>query len=327
MFNKSRYKHCSFCIVCTTIQTILEDYKSDNIYNADETGLFFRILPIKTFEFQSIQCNGGKMRKDRLTVMVCANMSGTDKLPLLVIGKPKNPRCFKNIKNIPVDYDANKTAWVTSDIFSTWVKKLDKRMTLQHTNLLNRRQLPRTPSYRRTQISQDGLPTPKHHLAHTTYGPRRYSQLQKQVIQRQLRAVDTETDIRISVLDAIHMMKNAWRLVTATTITKCYRHAGFVTDTVDVQTTDSDSDDPDDDIPLLGRLANGVTFDQFATADKHLPVCADLSDSDIVDNLLSQRPDTQCDDDDGDDVEPHQPPVNIIDVLNGLDRARDYIDQ
>ena len=148
----------------------------------------------------------------------------------------------------------------------------------------------------------------------------------KQVIQRQLRAVDTETDIRINVLDAIHMMENVWRLVTATTIANCYRHAGFVTDIVDVQTTDSD--DPDDDIPLavLGRLANGVTFDHLATADEHLPVCADLSDNDIVDNLLSQRrPDTQCDD--GDDVEPHRrPPVNI-DVLNGLDRARDYIDQ
>ena len=41
----------------------------------------------KTLEFKSVQCQGGKRGKERLTVMVCATMSGSDKLPLLVIGK------------------------------------------------------------------------------------------------------------------------------------------------------------------------------------------------------------------------------------------------
>jgi hypothetical protein len=39
-------------------------------------------------------------------------MSGTEKLPLLVIGKSAKPRCFKNAK-IPIDYKANKKAWMT----------------------------------------------------------------------------------------------------------------------------------------------------------------------------------------------------------------------
>lgn len=38
--------------------------------------------------------SGGKAAKQRVTPLVCANMDGTDKPPLLMIGKPKQPRCF-----------------------------------------------------------------------------------------------------------------------------------------------------------------------------------------------------------------------------------------
>ena len=83
------------------LQTILKEYESDIIYNADETGLFYRLLPDKTLEFKSKICHGGKQSKERLTVMVCANMTGTHKLPLLVIGKSVKPCCFKNVKSLP----------------------------------------------------------------------------------------------------------------------------------------------------------------------------------------------------------------------------------
>jgi len=35
---------------------------------------------------------GGKLSKERLTLLVCTNASGTKKSPLTVIGKSKNPR-------------------------------------------------------------------------------------------------------------------------------------------------------------------------------------------------------------------------------------------
>ncbi|VVD04997.1 unnamed protein product, partial [Leptidea sinapis] len=43
-------------------------------------------------------------------------MDGTEK-KLMVIGKSKNPRRFKNIKKLPVTYKANKSAWMTSQLF------------------------------------------------------------------------------------------------------------------------------------------------------------------------------------------------------------------
>ena len=66
--------------------------------------------------FTGDRCIGGKKSKERMTVLVCANMSGTEKLPLLVIGKSAKPRCFKNYK-VPVDYEANKKAWMTGNFY------------------------------------------------------------------------------------------------------------------------------------------------------------------------------------------------------------------
>jgi len=70
--------------------------------------LFFKLLPEKTLEFKGVDCSGGKRSKERLTVMVCANMSGTEKIPILIIGKSANPRCFKNVKTLPTQYTSNK---------------------------------------------------------------------------------------------------------------------------------------------------------------------------------------------------------------------------
>jgi hypothetical protein len=42
-----------------------------------------------------------------------------------VIGKSKNPRCFKGVRNLPVDYYANANACLTSVIFNDWLVKWD----------------------------------------------------------------------------------------------------------------------------------------------------------------------------------------------------------
>jgi len=65
-------------------------YCDDEIYNADEAGLFFKLTPDKTLRFKGEKCSGGKSSKDRITVLVAANMTGTDKRKLLVIGKSKS---------------------------------------------------------------------------------------------------------------------------------------------------------------------------------------------------------------------------------------------
>lgn len=99
----------------------------EQIYNADETGLNYKALPTKTLASLSEKyAPGFKMQKQRITALVCANASGTNRLPLLLIGKSKKPRCFKgiNIKALPVNYYAQKSAWMTQAIFIDWFQNV-----------------------------------------------------------------------------------------------------------------------------------------------------------------------------------------------------------
>ena len=66
---------------------------------------------------QRESCHGGKQSKERITVMFCVNMDGSIKYKPLVIGKFQNPRCFRGVKALPVDYDANKKAWMTTELY------------------------------------------------------------------------------------------------------------------------------------------------------------------------------------------------------------------
>ena len=65
------------------------------------------------------------------TVLVAANMTGTEKLPLFVLGHSKQPRCFKNVKKLPVDYDAIKKALMTSELFENGLRKVDAKFNME----------------------------------------------------------------------------------------------------------------------------------------------------------------------------------------------------
>lgn len=92
----------------------------DQIYNADESGLFWRVLPNKTLAHGNEKsAPGRKISKERVTFMPCANASGSHKLRLLVVGKSAKPRAFGN-SFIPVSYKGQKKGWITKDLFREW---------------------------------------------------------------------------------------------------------------------------------------------------------------------------------------------------------------
>jgi len=118
------------------LSELLEGYKPCDIFNADETALFYKCMPDKTLTFKNEKCNGGKHSKERLTLLLAVKMTGTDKLKPLIIGKSKKPRCFAGVKSFPVDYTANKKAWMTSELFAEWLLRIDKQMKIQKRKIL-----------------------------------------------------------------------------------------------------------------------------------------------------------------------------------------------
>lgn len=100
-----------------------EGLTGDQIYNCDETGLNFRMLPEKSLaskEEKSVP--GHKRSKERVTVMACCNATGEHKLKLCLIGKSKKPRAFKhvNVNELPVWYKNQSNAWMDRAIFKDW---------------------------------------------------------------------------------------------------------------------------------------------------------------------------------------------------------------
>ncbi|XP_055643599.1 jerky protein homolog-like [Toxorhynchites rutilus septentrionalis] len=98
------------------------NYSADDIYNADETALVVKALPSKSLvSFSEKTAPGRKSLKERLTITPCSNASGSHKLPLQVLGRAANPRCFKT-QGVPdgIHYFSNKKAWQTSATFTDW---------------------------------------------------------------------------------------------------------------------------------------------------------------------------------------------------------------
>lgn len=104
----------------------LKEYISANgllksqIYNADESALFWKMLPNKTLAMGMERAiDGRKVLKQRITFMPCSNATGEHKMKLLAIGKSKNPRAIKNAV-IEIDYASSQRGWMTSNLFTNW---------------------------------------------------------------------------------------------------------------------------------------------------------------------------------------------------------------
>nr|XP_012151876.1 PREDICTED: tigger transposable element-derived protein 1-like [Megachile rotundata] len=101
----------------------VNSYIPDQVFNADESGLFWKKMPERTYLAKAHKsASGHKAAKSRITVFFCCNASGDHVMKPLVINKSKTPRSFKGIKinNLPVYWMANKKAWVTATLFNEW---------------------------------------------------------------------------------------------------------------------------------------------------------------------------------------------------------------
>ena len=67
----------------------LKGYSPSDIYNGDETALFYKSLPHRTYCHADDKLSGSAKHKDRLTLLIITNMDGSDHRKLSVIGKVK----------------------------------------------------------------------------------------------------------------------------------------------------------------------------------------------------------------------------------------------
>jgi hypothetical protein len=116
------------------IREVVVPYPPDKRFNGDETALFGLAAPERGLATEAM--SGKTKSKNRLTMMLTCNATGTRKLPLFFIGKWKKPRCFaKPVETYGFWYRSNKKAWMTAVLFEEYETALCFSHVLTHSFL------------------------------------------------------------------------------------------------------------------------------------------------------------------------------------------------
>lgn len=300
----------------TVLKPILHQYTPRNVFNADETGLFFKCLPDKTLTFKNEKCFGGKHSKERITVMVGANMDGSEKLKLLVIGKSKTPRCFRGIKSLEVDYDFNKKSWMTSKIFENFVLNLDRIMRNQHRKIaLFIDNCPSHPKLMETKLSNVQLfffpPNMTSKLQPMDQGVIKNIKVhyRKRILMKTLGAMEENRPLKnlISLRDCISELDKVWKNdVTSITISNCFKKAGFSKNVSNWEDEDdiaiSDLKKRWEELKQKGMIDEGVDLVDYVTVDEDLQQSDLPSEDDIIEEVINKSEVNLEEDDEDDEV-------------------------
>ena len=219
------------------IKSVISVYDPADVYNVDETGLFFKSMCNKTFAFKGEACHGGKKSKDRVTVLLGANMDGSHKLKPVLIGKYKNPRCMKNTQrqDLPVFYENSKNAWMTTEIFGDFLKRFDKSVGKENRKVLLL--LDNCSAHGKSNLRLENVRL--HYLPPNTTSViqpldqgviRSFkSYYHSRLAERSIVKIEAKSDFqKVDIMEAIDICHYAWKKVTRDTIANCFRKGGFV---------------------------------------------------------------------------------------------------
>lgn len=235
------------------IRKACQEYELENIFNVDETGIFYKLLPKRTYlsnaeKRQSARGTKGMKAKDRVSAYMCTNATGSGKLPMSIIGKSKNPRCFRKAPP-PIKYFSQANAWSDSATFKQWWLEVFIPFIRQWTHLPVLLLMDGCASH-------DLLVDPKEQIKTMTYPPNCTSKHQpmdmgiiaatkreyrKRLLSRRVSTMSLTSTLRAQanarkmtagtmglaeghpahILDAAEMMHASWAAITPDTIARC----------------------------------------------------------------------------------------------------------
>ena len=315
--------------ILTVLCDLLRNFDSRNIYNANETGIYYHALPDGTLTFSTDHLSGSKKAKDRITALVAVNMDGSDKRSLLIVGKSRQPRCFRGVQKLPLPYSNNKTAWMTGDLFRNWLVDFERDMAKKNRFVV----LVVDNCAAHPKDGADDLP----HIKLVFLPPNVTSIIQpcdmgiiwnlkanyrRKIVSRIVTYIDSSSSVtsvawqRKAKLDSMHILKvAAWQDVKESSIVNCFSKAGFI--------TSSPENDDSMEQPPLGFTTE--EFSAFIDMDSSLECHGILSDEDICASVQQgTEPQPESDEEAGENPLPPQKPR---DTIQALCTVRAFIEQ
>ena len=312
-----------------TARQVVQNFSPENVFNCDETGLFYRMLPSRSLTISG-GAQGTKKVKDRITILFCVNMTGSEILKPLVIGKSSSPRCFKNFRHETyVEYVATRKSWMSTVVFSEWLQRWNAKLCCENRKILLL--IDNAPSH-------NGIPDLSQIQVHKL-PPNTTSALQpcdagiiasfkqhyrKYQLKNLIRQFDSREPLKIELSQAIRFTHQAWNDVSQSTIRNCWIHTKLanrefnldentlVDDASDNTTTDS----PDQVGDFAFIVEDPIPFREFVTVDNNL-MTEEIRDP--TDMAVFVETYTVSEEDPAEDSEECQQPVSIKDAANAVE--------
>ncbi|GBC12797.1 tigger transposable element-derived protein 4-like [Rhizophagus irregularis DAOM 181602=DAOM 197198] len=239
------------------LQQFLTTYNPEDIWNGDETGLFWKMEPSRVLARNSL--SGHKKEKSRVTIFCATNVTGSEKMTLTFIHKYKTPRVMKNInhKNLSVHYFWNKKAWMQVSIFNDILLKLNEIMRRKNRKIVFL--VDNAPVHIILDETQEKLDS----IDVKFLPPNTTTKLQpcdagiihsfkchynRLFLQNQINAYDDVQDGIVeeladyTIYDALQNAAEAWSMVTSQTISNCWKKTGILPQSDEFEEFSDDND-------------------------------------------------------------------------------------
>ncbi|CAF1076189.1 unnamed protein product [Brachionus calyciflorus] len=264
------------------LRAVVEKYELRNIFNLDETALFYRLQPNKTLASKAL--NGTRTSKDRFSVAVCSNADGSDKRRLVVIGKFAKPWCFgKFDPSTIVEYYSNAKAWMTSKIFNIWLTGFNKKMRNE-----NREVLLLLDNASSHKVEGEYSNVKVYYLPPNTTS---MLQLMDAGIIKTLKSYYKNNLVK-HLLSKIEV-ESAWSRVSSKTISNCFLHCQYFSKNQENRSNDLVSEQANTKFELKTNMekfnsivnvakSDVISVEEFLDCDDLLPTGEKLSVDDIV---------------------------------------------
>lgn len=225
-------------------EKIRKSYKNEEIFNCDETGLFYKMLPNSSFTVKNATNSNIKKDKKRISVLLCCSFTG-EKLNPIFIGNSKHPRALAglDLSKLEIYYRFNKKAWMTSDIFCEWLREINESFKQQKRNVLLL--LDNCSSHFNIPLSNIRLlfipPNTSSIIQPLDAGiiktfKDNYRNKLLMMMLGDLNGGFSEKYKKINIKDAIFWSKVAWNEIKISTITKCFNNSLTNTPETEVET-------------------------------------------------------------------------------------------
>lgn len=215
-----------------TIPALLREYQPRDIFSASEAALFYNLLPDRSLVLKGEEGHKWTWMKERLTLMVAANMDGSEKLPLQVIGQMKDPKSIYEIEALPMPYEANESAMMTPAVFEIWVRRLEERYRRLNRNVIII--LDSCPAHANinnlTNVKLAFLPqdtTSRLQPVEQGLIQKIKALYRRFVLERLIDYNDRGQEYEITILEAMELLQDAWKDIKSDFIASCFKRAGM----------------------------------------------------------------------------------------------------